>query len=80
MRAQVRAVTYHELKVETVEADMDALKLSAQAKAWNAVKEDIPPSAVIKARDFVFSIQSGRLVCEARVETLENIGKTVKIG
>ena len=77
--ARIEAVRYVEQDVQSVPADMEALKASAQVKAWEAVKPQIPTTALIKSRDFVFSVVSGRLYCEARVETLEQIGKMVKL-
>ena len=77
--ARVEAVLYIEQDVQQVPADMEALKASAQLKAWEAVKQELPASALIENRDYVFSVVSGSLVCEARVETLEQIGKVVKL-
>ena len=78
--ARIEAVRYVEQDVESVPADLDALKAAAQAKAWEAVKPLLPTTALIKSRDYVFSVASGRLYCEARVETIEQIGKVVKQG
>ena len=79
VKAQLKAVRYYEQNVEMVPADMEELKLAVKTQAWDEVKLQLPTDALIKNRDYVFSIESGRLVCEVRVETLEKIGKIVKL-
>ncbi|MFZ5973811.1 MAG: sporulation protein YqfD [Bacillota bacterium] len=79
VKAQVKAVRYYEQNIEKVPADVEELKIAAKTKAWEAMKPQLPTDALIKNRDYVFSIESGRLVCEVRVETLEKIGKVVKL-
>jgi len=79
VKAQLKAIHYYEQNVESVPADMEELKIAAKTNAWEAVKQQLPTDALIKNRDYVFCIESGRLICEVRVETLEKIGKIVKL-
>lgn len=77
--ARVKTICYYEQNVVEEPIDIEKLRKDAEEKAWEKVQADIPTDARIQNTDYVYKMQSGKLFCEAKVETLENIGKTIKI-